>query len=152
MNLVWHDWGIEDLNVYALHDILALRNQVFVVEQSCPYQDIDGRDMVDGNRHIAAYDNDKLAVYARLLAPHPGNEAAAIGRVIVAPHVRGRQLGHQLMEQALFACARHWPQKTVFLSAQAHLQRFYADCGFVATGEIYDEDGIAHIDMRFYPA
>ncbi|PWC15780.1 GNAT family N-acetyltransferase [Brenneria roseae subsp. americana] len=147
MNLIWHDWGVEDLNVYSLHDILALRNQVFVVEQTCPYLDIDGRDLADGNRHIAAYDNGKLSAYARLLAPAPGNDAVTIGRVIVAPHVRGQQLGNQLMEHALLVCARHWPQKAIFLSAQAHLQSFYASFGFVATGSVYDEDGIAHIDM-----
>ncbi|MFC3396601.1 GNAT family N-acetyltransferase [Brenneria rubrifaciens] len=148
MNLIWHDWCIEDLNVYSLHDILALRNQVFVVEQTCPYLDIDGGDLADGNRHIAAYDNGKLAAYARLLAPRPDKGAVTIGRVTVAPHARGQQLGHQLMEHTLLACARHWPQKAIFLSAQAHLRPFYAGFGFVAAGEVYDEDGIAHIDMR----
>ncbi|MCL2896509.1 GNAT family N-acetyltransferase [Brenneria tiliae] len=148
MNLIWHDWHVADLNVYSLHDILALRNQVFIVEQRCPYQDIDGRDLADGNRHITAYHNGKLAAYARLLAPHPGNDVVTIGRVIVAPDARGRHLGHLLMEHALTACARHWPQKLLFLSAQAHLQDFYAAFGFVATGEAYDEDGIPHIDMR----
>lgn len=148
MNLIWHDWRVEDLNVYSLHDILALRNQVFIVEQHCPYQDLDGRDLADGNRHIAAYHNGRLAAYARLLAPHPGNDAVTIGRVIVAPDARGLHLGHQLLEHALMACARHWPQKPLYLSAQAHLQNFYAGFGFVADSDVYDEDGIAHIDMR----
>lgn len=147
MSLIWHDWDVADLNVYSLHDILALRNQVFVVEQTCPYLDIDGRDLVDGNRHITAYHDGKLAACARLLAPHPNNDVVTIGRVIVAPHARGQHLGHQLMEHTLIACARHWPQKHLFLSAQAHLQTFYGAFGFVATGEEYDEDGIPHIDM-----
>lgn len=55
MNLIWHDWSAKDLNLYALYDILALRNQVSVVEQNCPYQDIDGQDLVDSHRHVAAY-------------------------------------------------------------------------------------------------
>ncbi|MEE3652280.1 MULTISPECIES: GNAT family N-acetyltransferase [unclassified Brenneria] len=147
MNLIWHDWSVDDLNVYSLHDILALRNQVFVVEQTCPYQDIDGRDLEEGNRHITAYDNGKPAAYARLLAPHPGNDVVTIGRVIVAPPARGQHLGHQLMEHVLISSTRHWPQKHLFLSAQAHLQHFYANFGFVAIGEVYDEDGIPHIDM-----
>lgn len=148
MNLVWHDWQIGDLNVNALHDILALRNQVFIVEQRCSYQDIDGRDLAVGNRHITAYHNGRLAAYARLLAPGSDGEAVTIGRVIVAPDARGRHLGHLLMEHALTACARHWPQKPLCLSAQAHLQNFYAGFGFVATGDVYDEDGIPHIAMR----
>ncbi|WP_409308014.1 GNAT family N-acetyltransferase [Pectobacterium sp. B1J-3] len=147
MNLIWHDWSVEDLNVYSLHDILALRNQVFVVEQTCLYLDTDGRDLAAGNRHIAAYDNGKLAAYARLLAPNSGNQAVTIGRVIVAPHARGQRLGHQLMEHALFACARHWPQKPLFLAAQAHLQAFYAGFGFMPVSDVYDEDGIPHINM-----
>ncbi|MCG8157997.1 GNAT family N-acetyltransferase [Brenneria goodwinii] len=148
MNLIWHDWRVDDLNVYSLHDILALRNQVFIVEQNCPYQDLDGRDLADGNRHVTAYHNGKLAAYARLLAPSPANDAVTIGRAIVAPAARGQHLGRQLLEHALLACARHWPQKPLYLSAQAHLQDFYAGFGFVATGEVYDEDGIPHIDMR----
>ncbi|MEC5344390.1 GNAT family N-acetyltransferase [Brenneria populi] len=148
MNLIWHDWRVEDLNVYSLHDILALRNQVFIVGQNCPYQDLDGRDLADGNRHIAAYHQGRLAAYARLLAPSAANDAVTIGRALVAPDVRGRRLGHRLLEHALLACARHWPQKPLYLSAQAHLQHFYAGFGFVAVGDVYDEDGIAHIAMR----
>ncbi|QTF07195.1 GNAT family N-acetyltransferase [Brenneria izadpanahii] len=148
MNLIWHDWRVDDLNVYSLHDILALRNKVFIVEQNCPYQDLDGRDLADGNHHITAYHNGRLAAYARLLAPSPAKDAVTIGRVIVAPDVRGMHLGHQLLEHALMACARHWPHKPLYLSAQAHLQDFYAGFGFVATGDVYDEDGIPHIDMR----
>ncbi|MEH0831959.1 GNAT family N-acetyltransferase [Pectobacterium cacticida] len=147
MSLIWHDWDVADLNVYSLHDILSLRAQVFVVEQKCPYLDIDGRDLVEGNRHIAAYQDGKLVAYARLLAPRPHHDVVTIGRVIVAPPVRGQHLGHHLMEHALIACARHWPQKPRFLSAQAHLQAFYGAFDFVATGEEYDEDGIPHIDM-----
>lgn len=147
MTLVWHDWRSEDLSVHSLHDILALRNQVFIVEQRCPYQDIDGQDLAAGNRHIAAYHQGTLAAYARLLASGSDGEAVTIGRVIVAPAARGRHLGRQLMEQALAACARHWPHKPLYLSAQAHLQPFYAGFGFVAAGDVYDEDGIPHIKM-----
>ncbi|AUG99574.1 GNAT family N-acetyltransferase [Pectobacteriaceae bacterium CE70] len=148
MNLIWHDWGIDDLNLYSLHDILLLRNQVFVVEQHCPYQDIDGRDLTVGNRHVTAYQNGKLVAYARILAPHSDHDAVKIGRVIVASPARGEHVGHQLMEHVLIVSARHWPKKPLFLSAQVHLQRFYSQFGFMTTGDVYDEDGIPHIDMR----
>lgn len=148
LNLIWHDWSAKDLNIYALYDILQLRNTVFVVEQHCPYQDVDGRDLVDDNRHVAAYHQGKMVAYARLLAPHAGKDRVTIGRVIVSPCARGQRLGHHLLEHTLLACARHWPGKSLFLSAQAHLQAFYASAGFTVCSEPYDEDGILHIDMQ----
>ncbi|WP_192459152.1 GNAT family N-acetyltransferase [Musicola keenii] len=147
-NLTWHDWDIKELNLYALYDILTLRSQVFVVEQQCAYQDLDGLDLVDGNRHVTAWLNGKLVACARLLAPRPGRDAVTIGRVVVSPAVRGQRVGHQLMEHAIQACARHWPGKALFLSAQAHLQHFYEQHGFGVCGDGYDEDGIAHLPMQ----
>ncbi|OSN01623.1 MULTISPECIES: GNAT family N-acetyltransferase [Lonsdalea] len=143
----WRDWGVDDLTVQSLYEILRLRNQVFIVEQSCPYQDIDGQDLTPGHRHIVACRHGQLLAYARLLAPTPEREAVAIGRVIVSAEARGQKLGYLLMAQALSACSRHWPQRPCYLSAQAHLQDFYRQLGFVAVGEVYDEDGIPHIDM-----
>ncbi|MBI0488689.1 GNAT family N-acetyltransferase, partial [Dickeya dianthicola] len=85
MSLIWHDWGVKDLNPYALYDILRLRSQVFVVEQQCAYQDADGLDLADGNRHVTAWQNGRLIACARLLAPDDGQAAVTIGRVVVAP-------------------------------------------------------------------
>ncbi|MFP1726316.1 GNAT family N-acetyltransferase [Lonsdalea quercina] len=143
----WHDWSVDDLTVKSVYELLRLRNQVFIVEQSCPYQDIDGQDLTPGHRHIVACRHGQLLAYARLLAPTPEREAVVIGRVIVSAEARGQQLGYQLMAQALSACSRHWPQSPCRLSAQAHLQDFYRQLGFVSVGEAYDEDGIPHIDM-----
>ncbi|MGK4330511.1 GNAT family N-acetyltransferase [Lonsdalea quercina] len=143
----WHDWSVNDLTVKSVYELLRLRNQVFIVEQSCPYQDIDGQDLTPGHRHIVACRHGQLLAYARLLAPTPEREAVVIGRVIVSAEARGQQLGYQLMAQALSACSRHWPQSPRRLSAQAHLQDFYRQLGFVSVGEAYDEDGIPHIDM-----
>lgn len=143
----WHDWGVDDLTMQTLYDVLRLRNQVFIVEQTCPYQDIDGQDLTPGHRHIVACRHGQLLAYARLLAPTPERDAVAIGRVIVSAEARGQKMGHQLMAQALSACARHWPQRRCYLSAQAHLQDFYRQLGFVAVGEAYEEDGIPHVDM-----
>lgn len=143
----WHDWGVDDLTVQTLYAMLRLRNQVFIVEQTCPYQDIDGQDLTPGHRHIVACRHGQLLAYARLLAPTPARDAVVIGRVIVSAEARGQKMGHQLMAQALSACSRHWPQRPCYLSAQAHLQAFYRQLGFVAVGEVYEEDGIPHVDM-----
>ncbi|SLM64424.1 MULTISPECIES: GNAT family N-acetyltransferase [Dickeya] len=148
MSLIWHDWGVKDLNVYALYDILRLRSQAFVVEQRCAYQDLDGLDLIDGHRHITGWQNGRLIACARLLAPHDGQNAVTIGRVVVAQEVRGQQLGQQLLMHAQAACTRHWPGRAHYLSAQAHLQAFYQQFGFVVCGAGYDEDGIPHVPMR----
>ena len=88
--------------------------------------------------------------YARLLAPasDQADAPARIGRVIVAPESRGRALGRRLMEDALTACAAHWPDAGVQLAAQAHLRDFYVSLGFEAISDVYDDDGIPHVDMR----
>lgn len=144
MNLDWYDWHQNELTPQRLYDILALRNSVFIIEQNCIYLDVDGRDLMGDNRHIAGYLDGELISYARIL---DDVDQLAIGRVIVATKTRGVNLGHQLMERALAACAAHWPDRTIHLSAQAHLQAFYGRLGFKAVTEVYDEDGIPHIGM-----
>ncbi|NDL64744.1 GNAT family N-acetyltransferase [Acerihabitans arboris] len=144
MNPNWYDWHHRELTTQRLYDILALRNAVFIIEQNCLYQDVDGRDLVGDNRHVAGYLDGELIAYARILA---GGDQLAIGRVIVSTNARGANLGRQLMERALAACAAHWPGRTIHLSAQAHLQAFYGRLGFSAVTEVYDEDGIPHIGM-----
>ena len=144
-SLHWQDYHHSDLNTAQLYAILALRTEVFIVEQTCVYQDIDGQDLAGENRHIVAWLEGKPAAYARILR-HADD--VAIGRVIVAPSARGLKLGYQLMEQALAACDKHWPGARVVISAQAHLQGFYGRLGFVANTDIYDEDGIAHVGME----
>jgi len=144
MNLAWYDWHHDELTTQRLYDILALRNAVFIIEQTCVYQDVDGQDLLGGNRHVAGYADDKLMAYARILA---FDDSLAIGRVIIAPPARGLNLGHELMNRALAACQAHWPGRCITLSAQAHLQSFYRQFGFSAMTDIYDEDGIMHIGM-----
>ncbi len=144
MNLVWNDWHQNELTPQRLYEILALRNRVFILEQTCLYQDVDGLDLLGENRHVTGYLGDKLMAYARILAD---GDRLAIGRVIIAPPARGQRLGYCLMEQALAACETHWPGRVVSLSAQAHLQAFYRQFGFEAVTDAYDEDGIMHIGM-----
>ncbi|MGH3413283.1 MAG: GNAT family N-acetyltransferase [Marmoricola sp.] len=142
----WYDEPAEELSAGRLHELLALRNAVFVVEQACVYQDIDGRDLLAGTRHVWADGPDGMVAYARLLAPGAGGPAR-IGRVLVVPAGRGTGLGHDLVEHAVAGCRRAWPGTGIMLAAQAHLQDFYGRHGFVPRGEVYDEDGIDHVDM-----
>lgn len=147
VDLTWHDLHQRDLSIRDLHDVLALRNRVFVVEQDCAYQDIDGQDLAGDNRHLLARADGGMVGYARLLAPQDGRPVR-IGRLIVGEQVRGQRLGRRLMQAALASCREHWPDAGVELAAQAHLQPFYASLGFVPISEVYDEDGIPHLDMR----
>lgn len=143
----WQDLHHSELDVPTLYALLKLRCDVFVVEQNCAYADIDGDDLVGENRHLLGWRNNELVAYARILKSAGEWEPVAIGRVIVSSTARGEKLGYQLMERALASCQRHWPQKAVYLGAQAHLQAFYASFGFRPVTEVYDEDGIPHIGM-----
>lgn len=147
MDIVWQDLHHSELSAPQLYQILALRNAVFIVEQNCPYQDVDGADLYGENRHLCGTADNQLLAYARLLAPESAGEPVKIGRVIVSGEARGLKLGYRLMEQAVACCERYWPQQQIKLSAQAHLQNFYGQFGFTAIGEIYLEDGIPHRDM-----
>ena len=143
----WQDLHHSDLTVHSLYALLKLRCEVFVVEQTCPYQDIDGDDLVGENRHILGWRDNELVAYARILKSDDDFSPVVIGRVIVSPAARGEKLGYQLMEQALASCRQHWPQKAIYLGAQAHLQNFYASFGFAPVTGVYVEDGIDHIGM-----
>jgi len=147
----WRCVPFEGLSVHELYAALALRAQVFVLEQNCVYLDLDGHD--PAVLHLLGQDNDsgELLAYARLVPPGTkGSEQTQpmIGRVVTAPAARGRGAGRALMEQALLACAEHWPGQAVEIQAQSYLRAFYASLGFAATSEPYLDDDIEHIDMR----
>src|ERR1700712_3630047 len=122
-DLTWSEIAAADLDVRTLYDVLALRSAVFVVEQECAYLDLDGRDLVEGTRHVIG-PRGGIAAYARVLAPGADHPAPRIGRVIVAPDNRGQQLARALMGRALEVCEAHWPGRAVELGAQAHLAGF----------------------------
>ncbi|HBV4907139.1 TPA: GNAT family N-acetyltransferase [Klebsiella pneumoniae] len=145
--MTWQDFHHSELTVPQLYALLKLRSEVFVVEQQCVYQDVDGDDLVGENRHLLGWRDGELVAYARILKSEEEFAPVVIGRVIVSPAARGAKLGYQLMEQALASCQQHWPQKAIYLGAQAHLQSFYAHFGFTPVTEVYDEDGIPHIGM-----
>ncbi|WP_039058758.1 GNAT family N-acetyltransferase [Enterobacter sp. Bisph1] len=143
----WQDLHHSELSVAELYALLKLRCEVFVVEQTCPYLDIDGDDLIGENRHILGWQDDRLVAYARILKSNDDLSPITIGRVIVSAGVRGQKLGYQLMECALRSCEQHWPQHALYLGAQAHLQSFYGRFGFVPVTDVYDEDGIPHVGM-----
>jgi len=144
--LHWRWLPFEALSVHELHAMLKLRQDVFVLEQTCLYADIDGID--PHCRHgLGLAPDGTLAACARLVPPGLKFEEPAIGRVIVAPAWRGRALGHELMREAIAATRATWPGRAIRLSAQAHLQRFYGALGFATVSDEYDEDGIPHVDM-----
>ena len=143
----WQDMHHSELTVTDLYAVLKLRCEVFIVEQTCPYLDVDGDDLVGQNRHLLGWKENQLVAYARILKSEDDLEPVVIGRVIVSEQVRGEKLGYQLMERAVASCLQHWPQHALYLGAQAHLQHFYARFGFVPVTDIYDEDGILHIGM-----
>ena len=147
MSLQFECLSFSELSLTQLYESLRLRQEVFVVEQFCPYLDADGNDQAA--YHILAHTEDgQLVAYARLLPPglvYP--DYVAIGRVVASPAARGHQLGYRLMEAALAAAERHFPGYNCKLSAQSHLQAFYVRLGFRVAGTGYLEDGIPHLPM-----
>jgi ElaA protein len=146
-SVTWSVVAGSDLDARSLYAVLELRSAVFVVEQECAYQDIDGLDLLETTVHVIGRDDD-LAAYARVLAPDAPHVTPRIGRVMVAPSARGRLLARELMARALRVCEEQWPGQPVELGAQAHLTGFYGSLGFEPVGEPYDEDGILHQWMR----
>lgn len=148
MSVTWHCKPHADLSKHELYAALALRTQVFVVEQNCPYLEVDGRDLQGDTCHLLGWRGDELVAYLRLLDPALNEGEVVIGRVVTAASARGTGLGHSLLEQALQACAERWPGVPVVMSAQAHLQGYYGRYGFVAVTDEYLEDDIPHVGMR----
>lgn len=146
--LTWQWLSFDALSNQQLYQMLALRSEVFVVEQNCAYQDLDGKDLKA--IHLIGSLNNKVLATARLLpkgVSYP--DAASIGRIVVHPSLRGQDLGRKTVELALEQYQKLWPNEALLIGAQARLTRFYEELGFVAEGEIYDEDGIDHITMRW---
>lgn len=131
-----------DLDAATLYALLRLRVDVFVVEQECPYPELDGRDLEPGTRHLWTGEGPAVSAYLRLL-DDPGGDVR-IGRVCTAPAHRGRGLADLLVRTAVRLAADH----PVVLDAQAHLEHWYAGRGFTRAGQPFVEDGIPHVPMR----
>ena len=146
MNLEWKIKRFDALSSQELYNLLQLRSEVFVVEQNCVYQDIDGKD--EKAIHLIGEDNGKIVAYARLFKPAAYFEQASIGRVVVKESYRDKKLGHLLMREAIRVIETHFEETKITISAQLYLKKFYESHGFVQTSEMYLEDDIPHIEMK----
>ena len=127
-----------------IHDLFLLRSEVFVVEQNCVYQDIDGKD--EKADHVLVKKNAKIIAYARVLQDNDPNYVS-IGRIVVSKKERGNTLGGSLLDFILKKIFEKKPKKLIKISAQAHLEKFYKAHGFKTKSNTYMEDGIPHISM-----
>lgn len=135
----------QQLGLDELYDLLQLRSEVFVVEQDCVYQDIDGKDRQA--IHVIGYKKDKIVAYTRCFEPGYYFPEAAIGRVVVKDSERRFGYGHDIMEASHEAINRYFNTSEIRLSAQQYLIKFYESHGYETSGEGYLEDGIPHINM-----
>lgn len=149
MSLQWKWCRLDQLALSQVYALFEARERVFVVEQRCAYQELDGLDL--DAWHLIARDGEQVVAALRVLAPDVLHDEPVIGRVLVDAAWRGRGIGHQLMTRALHCCGRVYPGAPLRLSAQTHLTGYYGHHGFVSLGDPYDEDGIAHIAMRRPP-
>ncbi len=159
VGLRWFDWT--QFNPDLLYELMRLRSAVFVVEQACVFHEMDGLDPRCSHL-LATHRDDEVVGCLRLVppglkrpyspapapAPAPAPDCPALGRLVSAASVRGTGLGRRLMLEGIAQCERQYPGQPIELSAQQHLQDFYASLGFDPLREPYDEDGILHVDMR----
>lgn len=146
----WSWWRLADAEPLALFAYLRLRSDVFVVEQSCVYPDMDDHDLVAW--HLTGTDAaGRLLGVARLLPPGEKYAEPSLGRVIITVAARGTGLGHLLVDEALRKAADEYPGRGHRIQAQAYLADFYRSHGFESEGEMYIDDGIPHIDMVLRP-
>jgi len=146
MSLVFKIKPFEALSLYELYSVLQLRAEVFVVEQNCVYQDIDGKDMKA--LHVIGEFEGTTVAYCRLFKSGDYFDQASIGRVIVKENFRDKKWGHDLIKEAVSGVQHHFGESQITISAQLYLKKFYESHGFLMTSEEYLEDGIPHIEMK----
>lgn len=137
--------NFDELNTKQLYEMLQLRSEVFVVEQDCVYQDIDGKD--ERALHILGWENGILVAYTRCFRAGDYFDEAAIGRIVVRENYRKLGYGHQITNASIEAIKTHYNADTIKISAQVYLVIFYESHGFKTFGDRYLEDGIPHIAM-----
>jgi len=143
------DWKIktfEQLSTPEVYQILRLREEVFVVEQNCVYQDIDNKDQKA--LHLFGEFEGEIIAYSRLFQPGDYFEFSSIGRVVVAEKYRDKNYGHELIDLSILAIKNHFNEQNITISAQLYLKKCYQSHGFIATSKTYLEDDIPHIEMK----
>lgn len=143
--MIWKLKQFNDLTPGELYNILQLRNEVFIVEQNCPYQDMDNKDI--HAHHLMGMKGEKLLAYARLLAPGISYSESSIGRVVSSPSARKTGMGKKLMQESIEQVRNLFHTDIIRIGAQLYLQKFYESFGFQKDSEIYLEDNIPHILM-----
>ena len=139
--------SFEQLDTTELYNLLQLRSEVFVVEQDCVYQDMDGKDQKA--LHVLGYHNNILTAYTRIFPPGDYFEQASIGRVVVRESERQHRYGYDIMKASIEAVENYYNSSIIKISAQTYLKRFYNNLNFFEVGEEYLEDGIPHIAMIY---
>ena len=137
--------SFKDLTVDELYGILQLRSEIFIVEQNCAYQDLDGKDQKA--LHVIGFKNKSIVAYTRIFKPGDYFNYASIGRVIVAKNERQHKYRYEIMNASIQSIKDCFNETKIKLSAQCYLKRFYNNLGFLEVGEEYLEDGIPHIGM-----
>lgn len=137
--------AFNELSVTELYELLRLRSEVFVVEQNCVFLDMDNKDQQC--YHVLLYNDTQLAAYARVLPPGLSYKEASIGRIITSLAVRGTGVGKVLTTYAIEESRRLYGNGPIRIGAQVYAMQFYGQLGFKVDGEIYDEDGIDHVEM-----
>ncbi|MBR5720952.1 MAG: GNAT family N-acetyltransferase [Clostridia bacterium] len=135
----------DELSAKELYGIIRARTEVFVVEQKCPYQELDGLDIF--STHLYFSQNGEIAAYLRIVPPGKRFEEVSFGRIFTSLPYRGKGLGAKLMEEGIKAAEKIYGKCPIRISAQKHACGFYEKFGFIKDSEEYDEDGIVHIEM-----
>ncbi len=148
----WVVSSFTNLTKCELYAMLQLRVAVFVVEQNCAYDEIDGQDHLEGTVHYLGYDGSELCCYARKLSPAVGCDAVRIGRVVVGQGHRGLGLATVLLKKIIDDVVSANPEQAITLSAQTAAVKLYQQLGFIETSDMYLEDDIPHVDMLLSPS
>lgn len=139
----YHVKEFTKLTTKELLEIIKLRIAVFVVEQNCPYQEVDDND--EHAWHTWLQEGSDIVGYTRIIDK---GDTVSFGRVLINPKYRGEKLGNKLLEETLKAVKEHYPNRPIIIGAQAHLTDFYGAFGFKEISEVYLEDDIPHVEMR----
>ncbi|MEE4239908.1 MAG: GNAT family N-acetyltransferase [Desulfopila sp.] len=146
MDIHWRWQPFADISGREMHEILAVRQEVFVVEQQCVYRDADELDLAA--RHLTGQTVDgRIVAYARLIAPGAHFAEPSIGRVLTRMDIRRRGIARRVVSLAIDECNRVYPAHDIRIGAQLYLKKFYVSFGFFQVGSEYTEDGIEHIEM-----
>ncbi len=147
MQLNWYYKAFNDLSATELYAVMQLRNEVFIIEQNCVYQDADNKDAL--SFHLCGWHNDILVAYCRILPAGIAFDEPSIGRVVVSSGYRKTGSGRELVQKAIVKTKDQFKQNKITIGAQLYLQHFYTSLGFVQVSGTYIEDGITHIEMQY---